>query len=196
MKPILKYGMLPVALGAFLTATVVSASDTTTPTYETTLYGTIDATTARAYADFLSKVPDHSTVKVNVNSPGGMLYDAYELIYLNESAKKRDIKIVVRIGMMAASGAAVFACSADKIEMAEYSQILFHSIQYSNGLVGQTAVTDKNISKYDQSIKDLYYYVKKYSSRCGLTTKEMNDIFVEGKDVTISTADYKKRVGK
>lgn len=104
---------------------VVDADGTTT----LRLYDPIDSwgedwgVSAREFGDALAAVPDATTIRLHVNSPGGEVFDAIAIL---NQLRAHPARVVAVVDGVAASAASFIAAGADELVMRGNSQLMIH----------------------------------------------------------------------
>ena len=83
-----------------------------------------DEESAYHFKDALEKIGDVDTITLNINSPGG---DVFEGIAIYNMLKRHKAKIVVNIDGLAASIASVIAMAGDVVKMPSNSMMMVHN---------------------------------------------------------------------
>ncbi|RAI79305.1 Clp protease ClpP [Macrococcoides goetzii] len=83
------------------------------------------------FKDTLEKLGDVEEITVNINSPGG---DVYEGIAIHNMLKRHKAKVIVNIDGLAASIASVIAMAGDVVRMPNNAMIMIHNAM--SGVVG------------------------------------------------------------
>ncbi|QYA42070.1 Clp protease ClpP [Macrococcoides bohemicum] len=90
-----------------------------------------DEESAYHFKDTLEKLGDVEEITVNINSPGG---DVYEGIAIHNMLKRHKAKVIVNIDGLAASIASVIAMAGDVVRMPNNAMIMIHNAM--SGVVG------------------------------------------------------------
>ena len=79
---------------------------------------------AKEFAESLAQIPDDvHTIRLHINSPGGMIFEATTI--LNQLRQHR-ARVVAIVDGLAASAASFIACGADELLMAPNTQLMIH----------------------------------------------------------------------
>jgi ATP-dependent Clp protease protease subunit len=87
----------------------------------------VEEGTAKEFAEFLSTIPQDSSVTIQILSHGGLVFAGLGICQMIKQAQARGIKFTANVFGIAASAASDITLACDKIYMAEGAQILIHS---------------------------------------------------------------------
>ncbi len=143
--------------------------------------------TAKEFIDDVNALGDVSEITLNINSPGGSLYDG---LTMYNFLKAHSAVIVVNVMGMAASSASVLAMSADKgkLFMPANTILMIHDPETYAGF-GNAEVFRKAASTLDTVKSGI---VGVYVERSGLSEDEVWDLM---KDETYLTAEKAIELG-
>lgn len=151
---------------------------------EITIYDVIggnwfgDGLTGKRFVEDLKNLPDHQTLNIYINSPGGSVYDG-RLIY--NALKRHKAHKKVTIDGMAASMASVIAMVGDEIIMPENAMMMVHDP--SMCLCGNSRDMREAADYLDKSKKTL---ISAYRDKTGLDDDVISELMA---DETWMTAD-------
>ena len=126
---------------------------------------------AKSLADELKGMKDVKSIQVNINSPGG---DVFEGLAIYNLLVKHPATIKVSIDGMAASIASIIAMAGDEIEIAENALVMIHNPWAITA--GDAAELRKLADTMDQ-VKDSL--LKVYTDRTGLEADEVSAMMDE-----------------
>lgn len=136
--------------------TAKAANDETTA--EISIYDEIGiwGVTAKAFISDLKKI-DAKKVILNVNSPGGSVFDGFAIYNALKNLRDSGTEITARVMGIAASAASFIVMAANKIEMPENSMMMVH---YASGLAWGNAEDMRGMAdtldKIDASLVGIY----------------------------------------
>ena len=113
-----------------------------------------DGTTASDVAKLLAEHPSVETINVEINSPGGDLFDAVAIV---AQLQRHPARVVAHVDGVAASAASVIAMAGDEIRMAEGAFIMIH--EASSFIYGDAQAhreTADWLAQLNDSMADLY----------------------------------------
>ena len=113
-----------------------------------------DGTTASDVATLLAEHPSVETLHVELNSPGGDLFDAVAIV---AQLQRHPARVVVHVDGVAASAASVIAMAGDEIRMGEGAFIMIH--EASSFIYGDAQThreTADWLAQLNGSMADLY----------------------------------------
>lgn len=111
-------------------------------------------TSAVSFRDALSELGDVSTITVNINSPGG---DVFEGIAIYNMLKRHKAKIIVRVDALAASIASVIAMAADELIMPSNAMLMLHNAwTFGWGNHNEFRKLADDLEKINESVKESY----------------------------------------
>ena len=98
-----------------------------TPVAAVSIYGDIGSwgISAAAFVDEL-KMIDAPEIQLNINSPGGEVFDG---LAIHSALRSHRAKVIVQVDSLAASIASVIAMAGDRIEMSPHAQMMIHDAQ-------------------------------------------------------------------
>lgn len=110
-------------------------------------------------------------IVVNINSPGG---DLFEGIAIYNLLRAHDAKVTVRVMALAASAASVIAMAGDEVQVARAGFFMIHNA-WVLAMGNQHDLRDVAdwLAPFDQTMADLY------ASRTGLSVKEVTKLMDE-----------------
>lgn len=111
-------------------------------------------TSAVSFRDALNELGDVNTITVNINSPGG---DVFEGIAIYNMLKRHKAKIIVRVDALAASIASVIAMAADDLVMPSNSMLMLHNAwTFGWGNHNEFRKLADDLEKINESVKESY----------------------------------------
>ena len=123
---------------------------------------------AKGLADELKAMSDVKEIRVNINSPGG---DVFEGLSIYNLLVKHPAKIKVSIDGMAASIASIIAMAGDEIEMAENALMMIHNPW---AITAGDADELRKLAETMDQVKDSL--LKVYADRTGGEAEEISDM--------------------
>ncbi|MGJ5831421.1 head maturation protease, ClpP-related [Streptomyces ossamyceticus] len=98
-----------------------------TPYASISIYGDIGSwgITAAAFVDELKAI-DAPEIRLNINSPGGEVFDG---LAIHSALRSHRAKVLVQVDSLAASIASVIAMAGDRITVAPHAQFMVHDAQ-------------------------------------------------------------------
>lgn len=127
--------------------------------FNITIYGDIgeswwgDSTSAKDVETVLKDVTA-LTIKINLNSPGGDVFDG---IAIYNQLKNHSAKIIIEVDGLAASAASVIAMAADELIMNTGSMLMIHEAStYAWGTKHDIQKTLNALEGIDKSLADIY----------------------------------------
>lgn len=144
-----------------------SESDNTISIYEEIGYDwwTEGGVTANRISSALRYIGEDQDVVVNINSPGGDVFEGLAIYNLLRAHKG---KVTVRVLGVAASAASVIAMAGDEIQIARAGFIMIHNCwSYAMGNQHDMRETADYLAVFDDSANDIY------RTRSGLEQKEI-----------------------
>jgi ATP-dependent Clp endopeptidase proteolytic subunit ClpP len=108
------------------------------------------------------------TLEIEINSPGGSIFDGYNIYREIKSLQERGVIVTATITGMAASMASVIAMAADRIQMVPHGRMMIH--EASQGVRGNAEELRKAADLLDGISNDIAVI---YSERTG---KPLDDI--------------------
>lgn len=124
--------------------------------------------TLKRAAAALRSIGEGRDVAVNINSPGGDMFEGIAIYNLFAAHKGR---LTVNVMGLAASAASIIAMAGDEILMGEGSQLMIHN---SWGMVvgnrHDLAAAAETFTGFDQSLTDIYH------ARTGMTKAEIEKL--------------------
>jgi ATP-dependent protease ClpP protease subunit len=98
-----------------------------TPFASISIYGDIGSwgITAAAFVDELKAI-DAPEIRLNINSPGGEVFDG---LAIHSALRSHRAKVLVQVDSLAASIASVIAMAGDRITVAPHAQFMVHDAQ-------------------------------------------------------------------
>lgn len=149
----------------------IEARGTAHNIYEIDVFGPIggyDGVSASAFKRVLEAAGGATTVVVNLNSPGGDVFDG---IAIHNMLAQHDADIEVRVFGLAASAASVIAIGGDKILMGEGSFFMIHNAwTFALGDTRELAKISDTLSRIDGEL------AKAYATHSGLDVAEIKDL--------------------
>jgi ATP-dependent protease ClpP protease subunit len=134
--------------------------------------------TAKLVASVLRSAGGEDVV-VNINSPGG---DFFEGLSIHTLLKDYDGNVKIRVVGLAASAASVIAMASDDVEIAKEGFLMIHNAWcLCMGNRHDMGETSKILSKFDESMRDLY------AEKTGLDSKKVSkmmdsETWINGKE--------------
>ena len=111
-------------------------------------------TSAVSFRDALNELGDVNTITININSPGG---DVFEGIAIYNMLKRHKAKIIVRVDALAASIASVIAMAADELVMPSNSMLMLHNAwTFGWGNHNEFRKLADDLEKINESVKESY----------------------------------------
>jgi len=108
------------------------------------------------------------TLEIEINSPGGSIFDGYNIYREIKSLQERGVVVTATITGMAASMASVIAMAADKIQMVPHGRMMIH--EASQGVRGNAEDLRKAADLLDGISNDIAVI---YSERTGKTLDDV-----------------------
>ena len=139
--------------------------------YEIDLFGAIggyEGVSAQQFKDLLEDAGNPSSIVVNLNSPGGDVFDG---IAIHNLLASHGASIEVRVMGLAASAASVIAMAGDSILMGEGSFIMIHNAwTIAVGDTREMAKMGRTLAGIDREL------AKTYAARTGEGVAEIKDM--------------------
>lgn len=111
-------------------------------------------TSAVSFRNALNELGDVSTITVNINSPGG---DVFEGIAIYNMLKRHKAKIIVRVDALAASIASVIAMAADELIMPSNTMLMLHNAwTFGWGNHNEFRKLADDLENINESVKESY----------------------------------------
>ena len=127
------------------------------------------------------------TLEIEINSPGGSIFDGYNIYREIKSLQERGVVVTATITGMAASMASVIAMACDEIQMVPHGRMMIH--EASQGVRGNAEELRKAADLLDGISGDIAAI---YSER---TDKSMEDVRTMMKAETWMTAPEALEIG-
>lgn len=126
-----------------------------------------DGITAQCVSDAMSQAGDYSSVALNINSPGG---DLFEGVAIYNTLKASGKPVTVNVVGLCASAASLIACAGDKVMMQLGTQYMLHEAQaITAGAAADMLKMADTLKSVTESAADIYVaktgMKKKTSSR-------------------------------
>lgn len=140
---------------------------------------------AKTFISDLKKLGDVKNIILNVNSPGGSVFDGLAIYNALARVREAGTKITARIGGIAASAASFIVMAADTIEMPENAMMMIHMA--SGGAWGNADDMGKMqsiLTQIDDSIVGIY------TARTGRDEAEVREMLKN--ETWFSAADAKE----
>lgn len=131
----------------------------------------------------LRSTPKGMTVNLHINTPGGMIDSATQII---DAITESKAKVVARLTGTVASAGTIIALSCDEVIPAAHLSFMIHN--YSAGLYGKGHEMKARQEFMDKSLNTSF---KSFYAGF-LTEKEMEDV-IDGKDIWIGTEEVAER---
>ncbi len=140
--------------------------------------------TAKTFSEDLKDLGDFSEIIVNINSPGGDVFEGLAIFNILRGLNK---KVIVNINGIAASIASVIALAGDEINIADNGFFFVH--QVSGGAFG----TADDIEKTAEDIRKIQdQIVNIYINKTGLSKEKITQLM---EDESLLTAEEAKELG-
>lgn len=130
-------------------------------TAEIFLYGDIgeniwgEGISAKQVADEVQRLGGVDTICLNINSPGGIVWDG---LAIYNTFKKHKARVVVSIDGLAASIASIVAMSGDEINIAENAFMMIHNPWvYTSGFSEDLRKTAEQLDLVASELRDTYW---------------------------------------
>jgi len=124
--------------------------------------------TAKAVADALKKAKKTAPVTVNINSPGGLVFEAAAI---HNALTRHKGRVVVNIDGAALSAASVVAMAGDAIYMAENALMMIHDPW---NIAGGTAADFRDVADAMDKVKDTI--ARTYAARGDLDVAKAGEL--------------------
>ena len=134
----------------------------------------------------LRSVGEHDIVYIRLNSEGGDLFSALQLVRAMEECRGR---VVVSVEGLCMSAATLVLLSAENYEISDHTIFMFHN--YSSGAMGKGGEMYDQISHFRTWSQKLFTAI--YDSF--LTPDEIKSM-LDGKDIWMDAAEVIKRLSK
>ena len=123
------------------------------------------------------------TVHMEINSPGGSVFDGYRIFNALEGMKQRGVEVVATVNGKAASMATVILMAADKRQITKGSAMLVHDASVgTHGNAAEHLKSAKILEAISAEISEIY------AEKTGSTAEEMRDLMAEDRWMTASEA--------
>lgn len=166
----IKYDLSPKALENWNTAIKAAESDNTISVFDVIGqdYWTGEGVTAKRIAGALRSIGEDKPVTVNINSPGG---DMFEGLAIYNLLREHKGDVTVKVLGLAASAASVIAMAGDTIQVARAGFLMIHNawILVAGNRHDMREYADY-LEPFDRSMADLY------AARTGIEFKAMQKI--------------------
>lgn len=125
-------------------------------------------TTAKGFIDAVNALGDLTEIVLNINSPGGDVYDGLTIYnYL----KAHDAKVIVNVMGMAASIASVIAMAADDLNMPANTMLMIHDpMSYTAGNADEMRKMAETLDKVKEGL------VSAYVDKTGMSAEEIGEL--------------------
>lgn len=125
---------------------------------------------------------------IYINSPGG---DITTLCSFAAAIDNTSAVVLCHVDGDATSAAFILACMGEEIYFSNFAQMMSHNVR-----IGISATDMANLDKFMQNTKITYEgLLKKYGSKI-LTSKEIDEICNEGKEIHLSAEECRKRLNE
>lgn len=138
-------------------------------------YGVDAAQLAREVRDL-----DAGQITVNINSPGGDVFDGITIL---NALRQHPARVVANVMGLAASAASFIACGCDEVVMAENSMLMIHD---ASGVVMGTAGDMAEMAELLDKLSDNIAAI--YAAKAGGTAENWRDVMKGEKWYTASEA--------
>ena len=121
------------------------------------------------------------TVNLEINSPGGSVFDGYRVFNALESMKQRGVEVVATVNGKAASMATVILMAADKRQITKGSAMLVHDASVgTHGNAAEHLKSAKILEAISGEISTIY------AEKTGASAEEMRELMAEDRWMTAS----------
>lgn len=108
------------------------------------------------------------TLCIEINSPGGSVFDGYRVFHAIKAMQQRGVYVVAKINSLAASMASVIAMAADKVQMVTGGRMMIH--EASQGIHGDAADHARAAKILDEISSEI---ASIYAAKTGATQEAM-----------------------
>jgi ATP-dependent protease ClpP protease subunit len=108
------------------------------------------------------------TLELEINSPGGSVFDGYRIYHALLAMRERGVRVVATVNTIAASMSSVILMAADEIRIVEGGRIMIH--EASQMVAGDSADHARAAKMLDEISEEI---AQIYANRTGATPEEM-----------------------
>lgn len=149
-----------------------------------------EATSAADFEKDLARARKEGDVTIRINSPGGSIFQASQMVNAVVAARKDGVKVVTSVDGLAASAAADLFLTGEYREMLPFAQLMYHRATALVMLGGDADMVRKVAKSVAKMLADFDEMQAELVARVtNLSEKEATALFAKGDDVWLNTKE-------